>query len=123
VVRGGILIASLICALALGESACSDPSQPVNPDPSTTIVRVQGVKVTPQSIQFLAIGETQQLAATVSPADATDRSLVWESTDSAVATVDGVGRVTARGVGSGVFITAYTHDGGFQASVNVTVNP
>jgi len=31
--------------------------------------------------------------------------------------------LVARGVGSGVLITAHTHDGGHQASVNVSVNP
>lgn len=86
-------------------------------------VPVDGVKVTPQSIQFSAIGETQVLTATVSPLDATDQALRWESTDTTVVAVDATGRVTARGVGAGVLVTAFTHDGQHQASVNATVNP
>jgi uncharacterized protein YjdB len=109
--------------LLLGQHACSNPTQPGNPDPPTTIVPVEGVKVTPQVIVFPAIGETTQLSATVSPANATDKAIAWESTDPTVAAVDAFGRVTAMAVGSGVFITVSTHDGHHQASVNVSVNP
>jgi uncharacterized protein YjdB len=81
------------------------------------------VTVTPQVVQLLAIGETKQLAARISPVNATDQTLAWESTDPTVATVDGSGLVTAIGLGAGVFITAYTHDGRHQASTNVSVLP
>lgn len=118
-----VLIAGLICSLALSENACSNPSQPGNPDPSTDIVSVQGVGVSPKVIHFLVIGDTGQLSARVFPANATDQAVAWESTDTTVATVDVYGRVTAKGAGSGVFITAYTHDGRHQASANVSVNP
>jgi uncharacterized protein YjdB len=117
-----ISIAHLIYALALGKSARSNPSEIGNREPSTNVVPVQGVKVTPQVIQFPAIGETRQVSAEVFPANATDRGIVWESTDPTVATVDAVGLVTAMAPGWGVFITAYTHDGGHQASVNVMVD-
>jgi uncharacterized protein YjdB len=118
-----IFIASLICALALGENACSYPSQPGDPGTSRYVVSVQAVIVRPQVMHFLAIGETQQLAAAVFPANATDQAIAWESTDTTVATVDSVGRVTAKAIGSDVFITAYTHDGHHQSSANVTVEP
>jgi len=85
-----ILIASLMCALVLGEDACGNPSE------LGTVVPVQGVRVTPQTVHFAAIGETQQLLAVVSPANATDQALLWESTDSTVATVNAAGQVTAR---------------------------
>jgi uncharacterized protein YjdB len=109
--------------LMLSAQACNYSGQPSEPDPPATIVSVQGVRVTPQSVQLLAIGETRQLFATVSPANATDQAVAWESTDSSVASVDAVGVVTAKTAGSGVFITVYTHDGRHQASVNVSVNP
>ena len=95
---------------------------PANPDPSTGIVPVLAVKVSPQSIQ-LAIGETRQLSAAVRPTNATDQAVAWESTDSTVAAVDSVGRVTAKAVGAGIIITAYTQDGHHQSSANVSVNP
>jgi uncharacterized protein YjdB len=95
----------------------------VTVDPSATVVPVEGVKVTPQSVVMTAIGETRQLTATVAPATATDKAVTWETTDPSVATVDATGLVTARGIGAGVFVTVVTHDGHLQASVNVTVNP
>lgn len=109
--------------LLLGGVACSDPSQPDDYDPPARIVRVAAVRVTPQVIQFSAVGDTRQLAATVFPTNAADKAIIWESTDSTVASVDANGLVTARGSGSGAFITAYTHDGRHEASVNVTVAP
>jgi uncharacterized protein YjdB len=95
----------------------------VGVDPTATVVPVEGVKVTPQSVVMTVIGETRQLIAAVGPETATDKVVVWESTDTAVATVDATGLVTARGIGAGVFITAVTHDGHFQSSANVSVNP
>ena len=104
-------------ALALG---CSYPNQPYS---STDNVAVLGVKVAPQTIAFLAIGETKNLTATIAPANATDQIISWQSTDSTVASVDANGLVTAKAVGSGVFITVTTHDGRHEASANVSVNP
>ena len=119
---GGVAAAlhATVALFVLSASACSNSASPGD---SGNIVPVEGVKVTPQVIQFPAIGETRQLVATISPANATDRAVVWASTDSAVASVDAVGLVTAKAAGSGVFITVYTHDGGHQASANVSVNP
>jgi alpha-amylase len=113
----------MFALLVLTANGCSNPGQPSDPDPPANTVSVLAVKVTPQTVQFGALGETKQLLATISPANATDQAIVWESTDSSVASVDAVGRVTAKAVGSGVFITAYTHDGRHQASVNVSVSP
>jgi uncharacterized protein YjdB len=84
---------------------------------------VQGVKVTPQVVQLLAVGDTARLLATVMPANATDLAIAWESTDSSVVSVSATGLVTGRSVGTGVFITVITHDGSHQASVNVSVGP
>jgi len=86
-------------------------------------VPVDGVRLAPQVLTFSVIGDTMRLVATVSPANATDRAVRWESTDSAVASVDSAGLVTANAAGSAVFITVFTHDGNFQASANVTVGP
>ena len=100
-----------------------EASANVGVDPSATVVPVEAVKVTPQSVVMIVIGETRQLTATVGPDNATDKAVDWESTDTTVATVDTNGLVTARGIGAGVFITAVTHDGHFQSSANVSVNP
>jgi uncharacterized protein YjdB len=105
-----------VAFLGLTAGACNDPSRPGD-------VAVQGVKLSPQVIQFAAIGDTARLLATVAPANATDQTVSWESTDSTVASVDPAGLVTAQGIGTGVFITVVTHDGGHESSANVSVNP
>lgn len=107
--------------VALGALACDYSTQPGDYPPNP--VAVQGVGVTPQTIVFVAIGETRQVTATIAPLNATDKVVAWESTDPQVATVDANGLVTARGIGVGVFVTAITHDGHKQASVNVSVQP
>ena len=109
-----------VVLLGLAALACSDAAAPVTPPAPS--VAVTGIKVTPQVVQFFAIGETKQLVATIVPSNATDRKLLWESTDTTVATVDSMGVVTAKAFGVGVFITAYTHDGRFQSSANASVN-
>ncbi len=65
-------------------------------------------------------GETTTLSATVTPEDADDQSLTWESNAPEVATVDENGNVTAVKAGSAT-ITVTTTDGGYTASCNVTV--
>jgi alpha-amylase len=107
--------------LLLAAAACGESGPLADPDPSGTNVPVHGVKVTPQVVQFLAIGETRHIVATIAPANATDQAITWESSDPSVASVDPAGVVTAKAAGAGVFITAYTHDGHHEASVNVTV--
>lgn len=106
---------ALLLAFAV---ACDNPAEP---EPTPGPVAVHGIRVTPQSIQITGIGQTVQLLAVVVPTDATDRDLIWESTDSTVASVDGTGCVTGRRSGVGVLVTAYTHDGGFESSTTVAV--
>lgn len=69
----------------------------------------------------LAPGETAALVATVTPENATDKSVTWTSSNEAVATVDSTGLVTAVAVGEDAVITATTTSGGFTATCTVTV--
>ena len=63
-------------------------------------------------------GHTATLSATVSPVDATDKTVVWRTSDEDIATVDENGVVTAVNVGSAT-ITATA--GEFTASCEVVV--
>ncbi len=69
----------------------------------------------------LVEGEEEKLAVSVTPENATDKSVVWESGNESVATVSQEGLVTAVGEGKAT-ITVKTNDGGFSASCEVTVN-
>lgn len=66
-------------------------------------------------------GKTKQLTATVIPENATNKNIIWESSDEEVAVVSDDGLVTAIAKGK-VVITAKTEDGSVKASVTITVS-
>ncbi len=83
--------------------------------------KVTGVSLSPD-ILTLDVGESSTLTATITPDNATDKSVTWESSASGVATVDTSGKVTAVSVGTAT-ITATAADGsGEKATCSVTVN-
>ncbi len=87
--------------------------------PSTEIVPVMGVTLTPETLS-LHVGQASSLTATVSPSNAANKNVVYESDATAVATVDSSGRVTALAEGTAT-ITGSTLDGGFTDTTSVTV--
>ncbi len=82
-------------------------------------VSVTGVSLDQTSLSLTA-GDKATLTPTVSPAEATNKNVTWESDDEGVATVAG-GVVTAVAAGT-CTITVTTVDGGFSATCDVTVN-
>ena len=82
-------------------------------------VPVMGVSLNTTSLS-LTEGETQTLTATVSPSNATDKSVTWSSNNTSVATVSSTGVVTAKSAGSAI-ITVTTKDGSKTATCSVTV--
>lgn len=84
----------------------------------TSTVSVTGVSLNKTSLA-LEVGNSETLTATVTPSNATNKDVSWNSSDSSVATVEN-GRVTAKKAGSTV-ITVTTSDGNKTASCNVTV--
>ena len=85
----------------------------------STVVPVTGVSVSPSSAS-MNISETRQLSATVLPADATNKSITWNSSNSTVATVNTSGLVTAVNAGTAT-ITVTTQDGAFAATSVITI--
>jgi uncharacterized protein YjdB len=67
----------------------------------------------------IEIGATTTLTATVSPSNATNKSVTWSTSASSVATVSN-GVVTGVSAGT-ARITATTADGGFTDYCDVTV--
>ncbi len=111
--RNLILIAlTAIMALFV---ACGPKEDPIEPTPAN--VPVSGVTLNQQTIA-LNVGATGSLTATVNPANATDKTVTWSSSNSSVATVQG-GTVTAVAEGTST-ITATA--GGKSATCQVTVS-
>ena len=83
-------------------------------------VAVTGVKIDIETLEIIE-GETGTIKVTVEPADATNKTVNWTTSNAEVATVvDGV--VTAVAPGTATII-ATTADGGKTVTCNVTVNP
>lgn len=83
-------------------------------------INVSNVTISQQNIFFNKKGATASITATVSPDNATNKSLAWKSSNTAVATVLN-GKVTAISNGTAV-ITVTTQEGNKTASCTVTVN-
>lgn len=81
---------------------------------------VSGVSLDKQALELYVGAEASQLVATVAPATASDQSVSWKSSDTAVATVDEDGNVAPVAPGTAT-VTATTTDGAFAASCVVTV--
>lgn len=84
------------------------------------IVSVTGVTL-PDAVLTVDRGETRTLVATVEPADATNRTVSWTSSDPTVAFISQEGELQALKLGKTV-ITVTTEDGGFTATCDVTVD-
>jgi len=67
-------------------------------------------------------GKSITLVATVGPNDATNKKVTWKSSNTAIATVDATGKVTAISLGNAI-ITVTTENGGRIASCAVAVVP
>ena len=69
----------------------------------------------------LQTGQSETLTATVKPDNATDKSVTWSSSNTSVADVSTIGKVTAKSAGS-TTITCKANDGsGVKATCAVTV--
>ena len=115
-VSGGVVKAvkegsASITATAGGKSAsCSVKVSP-------NVVAVTGVSLNQKDLT-LKVGETAQLTATVTPDNATDKTVKWSSSDLTKATVDDKGLVTAVSPGTCVISAA---SGSITANCNVTI--
>lgn len=87
----------------------------------TVPVPVSGVSISDASLALYA-GDTHQLSATITPSNAANKNVSWESSNTFVATVSSTGLVTAKEEGDAT-ITVRTEDGGFTATCAVKVNP
>ena len=85
-------------------------------------IMVSSVSLDKSEISFKA-AETAQLIAEVGAEDATDKAILWSTSNNEIATVDEAGLVTAVSVGEAT-VTALAADGsGFKAVCQVIVLP
>jgi uncharacterized protein YjdB len=83
------------------------------------VILVAGVSLNKTAAELI-VGKTLQLTATISPDDATNKNVIWESNNESVATVSSEGLITAVSEGSAT-ITVKTEDGNFTATCMIIV--
>lgn len=92
--------------------------------PPRITIHVDGIRLEtdfPANNVILSVGNSHEIRAVISPDNADDKSVKWESNREDIAVVDGNGKITAVGNGKAI-ITATTNDGGLKASCMVTVS-
>jgi len=82
-------------------------------------IPVSGISITDGPV-LLPLGESTTLTAEISPADATDKTVIWSSSASSIASVDSNGTITGHDVGSAL-ITARTVCGNFTDTCLVNI--
>ncbi len=93
---------------------------------STTVVKVSKDVVKVEELVLntntmsLVVGEQKKIDASVKPSDATNKTIIYESSNDDVAIVSGTGTVTAKSAGT-TTISLRTQDGDFKGTVKVTV--
>jgi len=89
-------------------------------DITVTAIAVTGVTVSPTE-KSLSVGGTQQLTATISPSNATNKNVTWTSDATSVATVSSGGLVTAVAAGTATITVKSAADNTKKATCTITV--
>ena len=95
------------------------PAPASNPAPAPAVIPVSSVSLD-RADCGLTEGDSIQLTASVSPENATSRTVTWSSSDTGIATVSAGGLVRATHPGKAVITAA---SGGKTATCTVTVSP
>ena len=104
-----------------GDGAVSDIGQgDPESDCGDIIIVVENITLDKTTLEMTLGDDPVTLTTTITPENATDKSLIWSSSDERVATVDENGKVTAIGAGNAT-ITVKTKDGEKTATCEVTV--
>ncbi len=85
-------------------------------------IPLNGISLSTDSFTFTALGQIYLISPVFDPVNASNKNMVWTSSDPSVATVSDSGVVTSVKRGSCV-ITMVTEDGGFTAEFKIVVSP
>lgn len=103
-------------------SESNDSSSSSNVTTTATVpatVEVMDIRIN-ENITDMEEGETKQLTATITPDDATDKSVTWKSSDESIATVNEIGEIVAKKYGT-VDITVSSSNGK-TSTMTINVN-
>ena len=75
-------------------------------------VNVTGISLNKTSL-ILTEGESYTLKATITPADATNKEIIWKSDNESIATVEN-GKITAKSIGTTTIMFLHYHRKNYQ---------
>ena len=84
-------------------------------------VKVDGISIISNNLLSINVNETSQIIYSITPSNATNKEVIFESLSPNVATVSQTGMITGISKGD-AYILLTTKDGGYQLYVKVTVN-
>lgn len=84
-------------------------------------IQISNIELSSNS-ESIAVGETLQLNAIISPDNASNKTIIWTSTNSTIASVNASGLVTAISEGNTKIIASATDDSGVSAECAVVVS-
>ena len=103
------------------------PTEPVKPDekptpePTPVVVKANKITLNKENVTFTALNQTFSLFATVTPENAKEKAVGWNSNNMSVVTVDKDGKITAVGKGSAEVFCFLKSNGEVFAKCSVTV--
>lgn len=110
-------------ALGKKEERCIECKELLNEEDIPKLIGIEKVEIDRDSVEILN-ASTVQLNATVNPENASNVTVSWSSDNTAVATVNNSGLVTAKGLGKAVItVTAKGENGEFTDNCEINVLP
>ena len=109
------------------ETPSPTPTEPVKPDekptpePTPVVVKANKITLNKENVTFTALNQTFSLSATVTPENAEEKAVGWNSINTSAVTVDENGKITAVGKGSSVVFCFLKSNGEVFAKCSVTV--
>ncbi|MBQ8865452.1 MAG: Ig-like domain-containing protein [Bacteroidaceae bacterium] len=101
-------------------SSSRDFGQSVRPVRVNGVVAVASITLNQTGLS-IGLGKTSQISAIVLPENATNKKVVWASSNDSIATVDQTGNVTAVAGGTCTITCSATDGSGVKAGLKVTV--
>lgn len=120
-VTGGVVTGVAVGEVTITATSTEDNTKSDTYTVTVNAVPVASVTVSP-STKTLKVGEESQLAVSVKPDNAADKTVSWSSSDESVATVSSDGTVTAIKIGSATITATANDESGVSGTCEITVS-
>lgn len=97
------------------------PEEKPTPEPTPVEVKANKITLNKENVTFTSLNQTFSLSATVTPENAEEKAVGWNSNNMSVVTVDKDGKITAVGRGSAEVFCFLKSNGEVFAKCSVTV--